>query len=158
MFDRILVPVDGSERSLKALEYAITLAKGFSSEVYIIHIIQVIAATLDGASFLTGSLFPGSMDITSPSFIVDLKNHLEERGRRILSTAEAKAREVGVEAGVTLLYGGPAEEILKFAERMGVDLIVIGDRGLGSVSRFFLGSVCDKVSRHASCPVLIIKT
>lgn len=146
MLDKILVPIDGSEYAFKALDYAITFAKKFSSEIYIVHIVQTVAAIAYGT------------DITVPSFMVDLKNHLEENGKRILSTAEVKTKKAGVKAVTMLLYGSPAEEIVNFAEEKGVGLIVVGDRGLGSVARFFLGSVSNKVSRHAPCPVLIVKT
>lgn len=146
MFDKILVPVDGSEHSFRALDYSITLAKKFFSEIYITHVVQMAIAATYGA------------EITVPSFVLDLKNHLEENGKRILSTAEAKTRKANIKATTHLLYGNPAEEIINFAENKGVDLIVIGDRGLGSVARFFLGSVSAKVSHHALCPVLIVRT
>lgn len=90
--------------------------------------------------------------------MINLRNHLKENGRQILATTETKTKEAGIKAVATLLFGSPAEEIINFAEKEAIDLIVIGDRGLGSVSRFFLGSVSNNVSRHASCPVLIVKT
>ncbi|MCW4037440.1 MAG: universal stress protein [Candidatus Bathyarchaeota archaeon] len=161
MFAKILVPLDGSEHSLKGLDYAITLAKKFSSVVHIVHIVHIVqavsAATYDTAFMMRG-LYTRASDMAGPSFMIDLKNHLEENGRRILATTEAKTREAGIKAVTTLLYGSPAEEIINFAEKEEMDLIVIGDRGLGSVTRFFLGSVSNKVSRHAPCPVLIVKT
>jgi nucleotide-binding universal stress UspA family protein len=161
MLANILVPLDGSEHSLKALDYAITLATKFSSVVHIVHIIHIVqaitAATYDTAFTMHG-LYTRASDMAGPAFMIDLKNHLEENGRRILAATEAKTREAGIKAVTTLLYGSPAEEIINFAEKKEMDLIVIGDRGLGSVTRFFLGSVSNKVSRHASCPVLIVKT
>jgi nucleotide-binding universal stress UspA family protein len=161
MFAKILVPLDGSEHSLKALDYAIGVARKFSSVVHIVHIVHIVqavsAATYDTAFMMRG-LYTRASDMAGPSFMIDLKNHLEENGRRILATTETKTREAGIKAVTTLLYGSPAEEIINFAEKEEVDLIVIGDRGLGSVTRFFLGSVSNKVSRHAPCPVLIVKT
>ena len=158
MFKKILVPIDGSEYSLKALDCAIALAKKFFSKVYVIHIVQAVTAVSYGTSFMTWSIYSGSSDITGPSFMINLRNHLRENGRQILSTTVAKTREASIKAAATLLFGSPAEEIINFAEKEAIDLIVIGDRGLGSVSRFFLGSVSNNVSRHAPCPVLIVKT
>jgi nucleotide-binding universal stress UspA family protein len=157
---KILVPLDGSEHSLKALEYAIALASKFSSVihvVHIVHIVQAIAAMTYDTAFMMRDIYTRASDMTGPSFIIDLKNHLNENGRRILATTDVKTKEAGIKAVTTLLYGSPAEEIISFAEKEEVDLIVIGDRGLGSVTRFFLGSVSNKVSRHAPCPVLIVK-
>jgi nucleotide-binding universal stress UspA family protein len=160
MFAEILVPLDGSEYSLKALDYAITLAGKFSSVIHVVHIVHMVqaatASTYDTAFMMRGH------ELTSytsgPDFMIDLKTHLEENGRRILANTEAKIREVGIKAVTALLFGRPAEEIIDYAEKEDVDLIVIGDRGLGSVRRFFLGSVSNIVSRHALCPVLIVKT
>lgn len=160
MLSKILVPLDGSEHSLKALEYAIALASKFSSVIHVIHIVHIVQAiavmTYDTA-FMMRDIYTRASDMTGPSFIIDLKNHLNENGRRILATTDVKTKEAGIKAVTTLLYGSPAEEIISFAEKEDVDLIVIGDRGLGSLTRFFLGSVSNKVSRHAPCPVLIVK-
>jgi nucleotide-binding universal stress UspA family protein len=160
MLAKILVPLDGSEHSLKALDYAITLARKFSSVVHIVHIVHIVQAvtamTYDTAFMMRG-LYSRASDMAGPSFMIELKNHLEENGRRILATTETKTKEAEIKAVTTLLYGSPAEEIINFAEKEEMDLIVIGDRGLGSVTRFFLGSVSNKVSRHAPCPVLIVK-
>jgi nucleotide-binding universal stress UspA family protein len=158
LFKKILVPIDGSEYSLTALDCALVLAKKFASQVHVIHIVQAVAAASYGTSFMTWSIYSGSSDITGPSFMINLRNHLQENGRQILATTEAKTREAGIKAITTLLVGSPAEEIIYFAEKEAIDLIVIGDRGLGSVSRFFLGSVSNNVTRHAPCPVLIVKT
>lgn len=152
------MPIDGSEYSLKALDCAIALAKKFSSQVHVIHIVQAVTSVSYGTSFMTWSIYSSSSDITGPSFMINLRNHLKENGRQILATTETKTKEAGIKAVATLLFGSPAEEIINFAEKEAIDLIVIGDRGLGSVSRFFLGSVSNNVSRHASCPVLIVKT
>lgn len=161
MFAKILVPLDGSEHSFKALDYAITLARKFSSEIHVVHIVQLVhadtAMTYDTAFMMQG-IYTRAPDVTGPSFMIDLKKYLEDNGRRILATTEATIRAAGITAETTLLYGSPAEEIINFAEKEAMDLIVIGDRGLGAVTRFFLGSVSTSVCRHAPCPVLIVKT
>jgi nucleotide-binding universal stress UspA family protein len=146
LFERILVPLDGSEYSEKAVDYAIGLAKKFSSEIVLVHVVQSTAAVVTGP------------EVLGPSLLLDLKKRLEENGHRILSSAEERARKEGVKASSKMDYGNPADRIVNAARDEKADLIVIADRGLGSVARFFLGSVANQVSHHASCPVLLIKS
>ena len=80
-----------------------------------------------------------------------------EEGEEILRRGVELAKSLGLEADRRLGKGIPAEEILRVAEEEGVDLIVIGSRGLSGVKAFLLGSVSDKVSHHAKCPVLIVR-
>ena len=75
-----------------------------------------------------------------------------------LRRAEAAVRRENVDVQAELLRGEPAELILKTAERHGADLIVVGNKGMTGAKRFLLGSVPNKVSHHAPCSVLIIRT
>jgi len=145
VFNKILVPLDGSEFADKALDYAIEIAKKFSSELLIVHIVQSTTA------FVTGP------EVLGPSLVLDLRNQLDESGRRILTAGEAKAKKAAVNVTLRMEYGNPADKILNMVKDEKIGLIVIGHRGLGAAARFFLGSVSDKVSRHATCPVLIVK-
>ena len=140
-----MVPLDGSEFADKALDYAIEIAKKFSSELLIVHIVQSTTA------FVTGP------EVLGPSLVLDLRNQLDESGRRILTAGEAKAKKAAVNVTLRMEYGNPADKILNMVKDEKIGLIVIGHRGLGAAARFFLGSVSDKVSRHATCPVLIVK-
>lgn len=141
-----MVPLDGSEYSEKALDYAIGLSKKFSSEIILFHVVQSTAAVVTGP------------EVLGPSLLLDLRKRLEENGQNILSSAEAKAKEAGVKTTIEMDYGNPADKIVNMVRKKNVDLVVIADKGLGSVARFFLGSVANQVSHHASCPVLIIKS
>ena len=79
----------------------------------------------------------------------------------MLATHEAAAEEIragGVEVEVFARQGDPADAILDVAEERGSDLIVIGNKGMTGAKRFLLGSVPNKVSHHAPCSVLIIRT
>ncbi|MEM3022361.1 MAG: universal stress protein, partial [Candidatus Bathyarchaeia archaeon] len=80
-----------------------------------------------------------------------------EEGEEILRRGMELARSLGAEADQRLKRGIPAEEILRAAEEEKVDLIAIGSRGLSGVKAFLLGSVSDKVSHHAKCPVFIVR-
>ena len=78
-------------------------------------------------------------------------------GKEIITKAEGFVKTEGVEFACKMIPGVPAEEIVKTARDEGVDLIVMGSRGLTEVRAFLLGSVSDKVSHHAKCPTLIVK-
>jgi nucleotide-binding universal stress UspA family protein len=75
-----------------------------------------------------------------------------------LAAAAAPAREAGVTVNVYPRQGDPADAILDVAEERGADLIVVGNKGMTGAKRFLLGSVPNKVSHHAPCSVLIIRT
>ena len=75
-----------------------------------------------------------------------------------LEAAAAPAREEGVEVNVYARQGDPADAILDVAEERGADLIVVGNKGMSGAKRFLLGSVPNRVSHHAPCSVLIIRT
>lgn len=137
MFARILVPIDGSPHADKAIGYAADLSKKYGSRLILLHVIPVrVYAFAEVGAVL-------SEDV--------------EEGEEILRRGMELARSLGAEADQRLKRGIPAEEILRAAEEEKVDLIAIGSRGLSGVKAFLLGSVSDKVSHHAKCPVLIVR-
>jgi nucleotide-binding universal stress UspA family protein len=144
MFTRILVAVDGSPHSEKALEYAVDLGKKYNAKLMIVHVVlrRFYAVTPSEAGVLATTVFVKEM---------------EAEGREIITRAEAYAKSTGADYECKMLQGVPAEEIVKAAQSEKVDLIVIGSRGLSEVRAFLLGSVSDKVSHHAKCPTLIVK-
>ncbi len=144
MFSRILVAVDGSPFSERALECAVDLAKKYTSKLIIVHVVlrRFYAVTPSEAGVLATTVFVKEM---------------EAEGKEIISKAEAYAKNEGADYECRLLQGVPAEEIIKTARSENVDLIVMGSRGLTEVRAFLLGSVSDKVSHHAKCPTLIVK-
>jgi len=141
LIKKILVPVDGSENSDMAVDQAIDLAKKYSAELHLIHVVPVTTALITGPEALA----------------IDVSKQLESSGERILSTAQGRVESMGLEAVTRLEHGQPADRIIQIAKDEKFDLIVVGSRGLGSIARFFLGSVSDKVSHHATCAVLIVK-
>jgi nucleotide-binding universal stress UspA family protein len=144
LFSKILVGLDGSEYSLKALDFAADLAKKYQSQLVLVHVVmrQIYAINPPEAGVLAGTA---------------IVRELEEDGKAILAKGEetVKAQEIPVET--RLRQGVPAEELLRAAADEKVDLVVLGSRGLSQVRAFFLGSVSDKVSHHAKCPTLIVR-
>ena len=100
MFNKILVPLDGSEFADKALKYAIDVAKKFTSELLLVHVIQTTTA------FITGP------EVLGPSLILDLRKQLEENGYRILSIGEEIAKKANIKVITRLDYGNPPDKIL----------------------------------------------
>jgi nucleotide-binding universal stress UspA family protein len=80
-----------------------------------------------------------------------------EEGRRQLEDAKRLLAEDGVQAETMHAFGNPAAEIIAAAERHDADLIVLGQRGRSAIARFIDGSVSDRVVRHASCDVLVVR-
>jgi len=144
MFSKILVGVDGSPFADKALKYALDVAKRYDAKLLILHVVlrRFYAVTPSEAGVLATTVFVKEM---------------EAEGRRIMDNAEATAKQAGVDYECRLAQGVPAEEIIKTVQSEKADLIVLGSRGLTEVRAFLLGSVSDKVSHHAKCPILIVK-
>lgn len=144
MFKKILIPVDGSEASWKALEYAKQLATKFSGDVVIVNVVQpyysasLVAMPLD-------NVFAGQND-----------NALQN-GEMILQIAKEKMADFPGDYECRLEKGHPSERILAVTRENACDAVVIGSRGLSGVAEFFLGSVSSKVSEHSKVPVVIVK-
>lgn len=139
-----MVGLDGSEYSLKALGFAVDLAKKYSSQLVLVHVVlrQIYAINPPEAGILAGTA---------------IVRELEAEGKAILAKGEETVKAQGLPVEVRLRQGVPAEELLRAAADEKADLIVLGSRGLSQVKAFLLGSVSDKVSHHAKCPTLIVR-
>jgi nucleotide-binding universal stress UspA family protein len=141
LISKILVGYDGSKAGDKALEYAIGIAKSFNAKLYILHVIEEgkIAIAPDSTMY--------------PSLI----ETMEKQGRDLLNKALENAKNAGVDAEALLEVGtDAAETIINVANRLNVDIIIVGSRGLKGLTRFLLGSVSEKVVRYANKPVLVV--
>jgi nucleotide-binding universal stress UspA family protein len=143
MYKVIVVGTDGSERAAVAVAHAFELAKMSGATL---HAIQVVhPAVKAGFSDSSG----GQLELDK------MREHAEKSREKLL--AEAARR--GVAAEVHDVPGDDvADTIVKAAEDLGSDLIVVGNRGMSGVSRFVLGSVPNKVSHHCPCSLLIVNT
>jgi len=143
MFEKILVPVDGSETSWKAMEEAKKLAEAFRGEMVVVNVIQPNAALLvvplDQATISQGN------------------EELTKIGNSVLETAKEKMQDFKGKKEFLLEVGHPSERIIAVSKEKACTSIVIGSRGLSGIAEFFLGSVSSKVSQYASVPVLIVK-
>jgi nucleotide-binding universal stress UspA family protein len=147
-FKNILVPIDGSDHSLKALDYALEFANRFSSNIHIIIAYSLTAETFN----LIQRVIPRPM---ADSYQRDVK----ERNEQILVEAVQHAQTVQPDLKITksIVQGRPADKIVEIASTRNIDLIIMGSRGIGGIKGVLLGSVADRVADHAACPVMIVK-
>ena len=153
MFQKILVPLDGSEHSLKALDEASQIAKMSSGKLTLIHVYSVQPIMISEPS-PSGYLGPPVFAGADVSRMIEAA---EKFGNRILQDSEQRIRATGVQVEKKLVEGHTVQEIVRAANDGNFDLIVIGARGLSHIKEMLLGSVTDAIIHHAHCAVLVIK-
>ena len=141
-FRKILVPVDFSEHSGRALEHAIALAKAFGAEIHLLHCYQINI----GAVSPYGIVLPES-----------LERDVRDAATRRLGEWSDKVSAQGVRVEQHITPQFPSEAIQATATEVGADLIVMGTRGLTGLKHVLLGSVAERTLRVAPCPVLTVK-
>jgi nucleotide-binding universal stress UspA family protein len=146
LFTRIVVGTDGSETAEQAVQQAADLAKQTGATLSIVSAFAPVSKSRVGEE-ARGA--PADVAHTiSPREDVDM----------VLGRAAGAGKHEGVEVETHSVEGDPADAILDVAEKTGADLIVVGNKGMTGARRFLLGSVPNKVSHHAPCSVLIIRT
>lgn len=140
MYKKILVAVDGSDISQKAIQQAAELALKFEAKVTLFHVVTPLPSTIRH-SIYEQQLIDGIM----------------EEGSNILDKAKIDLISFDVQADTDMIVGDPSTEICMKAKEGPYDLVVIGNRGLGALSGFIMGSVSRRVVRHAPCPVLVVR-
>ena len=137
-FKKILVPVDGSKYSEKALQRACEIVDAFGSKLVLVYVVEK----------------------STPVNLLDRKEYMElirKFGKKTLEKANYTLEKKNISAKSLLKEGNIVSEIEKVVKNEHCDLIIVGNKGLGAVGRFFLGSVSNKLSQHAPCSVLIVK-
>jgi nucleotide-binding universal stress UspA family protein len=146
MFRSIVVGTDGSETASQAVGQAIELAKTMGATIELVSAYEPV-----GGSRLREEAQQIPDDL---QWMVNPREDVDAA----LGNAAAAAESAGVQARTYARQGDPADAILDVAEEVGSDLIVVGNKGMTGAKRFLLGSVPNKVSHHAPCSVLIIRT
>ena len=155
MFKKILVPLDGSEHSLRALEIAVQIAKKFEAKITLIHVYSVGIRPVVMPEPTT--LTPIGVPVMAPTDVSKIAEATRKAGAAILADGEEKVKAEGIEVETLLKEGHSVQEIIKTAKEGGFDLIVIGARGISKIREIILGSVSDGVVHNAPCPVLVVK-
>lgn len=138
---KILIPTDGSDYSVRAAEYGIGIAKMLGAQVTVVYVIDEVV--LDQIAKVT--------DRDS------VERELKEDGQRYVNYVVSIAEKQGVKASSLLAKGRPFEQIVHLARGLNIDLIVMGTYGRRGAERILIGSVAERVIEYTSCPVLVIK-
>jgi nucleotide-binding universal stress UspA family protein len=137
-FKKILVPLDGSKYSEKALLRASEISIAFDSKIFLLYVVEK----------------------SQPLNLLDRKEYLEilhKFGNKILKAASDVLLKKRITAKTILKEGNIVAEIKKVTKKENCDLIIVGNKGLGSVTRFLLGSVSNKLAQSCPCSLLIVK-
>lgn len=135
---RILVPMDGSKTSFRALDEAIEIARACHATILGVYSIPFLPAEF------------------APS-VVPYRLYQKKDAGKFLENAKTKSAKHGILFSYAIVYGSPVEQILGIAKKKKVDLIVIGARGKGRIAEFFLGSVSNAVLHKSKIPILLVK-
>jgi nucleotide-binding universal stress UspA family protein len=155
LFEKILVPLDGSEHSLRALQIAIQIAKRFDGKITLLHVYSVGVRPIVMPEPTT--LTPPSVPIMAPADFSKVVEAARKAGNTILANGENKVKAEGIQVETLLKEGHTVQGTLKTARDSEFNLIVMGARGISKIREMLLGSVSDGVIRNAPCPVLVTK-
>ena len=141
--EKILFATDFSPASDAALGFASSLASDTGATLHIVHV---------------GVSHADAFATTAPyGYAISEEVELRERKSRQQKLDSLHSAVAGVSSQHHFLEGNPADEVLRFAEEEGVDLIVVGSHGRTGLSRMLMGSVAEEIVRRAECPVLVVK-
>lgn len=139
---KILVPVDGSKYSKKALEQALSIARGTGASVTAVNVIETLPTVY----------------VESQKVLNDARAKYRSESARLLDEYKALAENLGFKIETAMMEGNdPAASIVAFSEKGGFDMIAMGSRGHGKLKEMVLGSTSHKVLHQAKCSVLIVK-
>ena len=134
----ILVPLDGSKYSEKALLHACDMAKNYQSRLILLYVVEKLISInpLDRKAYL---------------------EMLRKVGNDVLVKGRKTALKQGIDSKIVIKEGNIANEIIKLAKKEQCNLIIVGNQGLGATARFLLGSVSNKLANNSPCSILIVK-
>jgi nucleotide-binding universal stress UspA family protein len=138
LYMNILVPLDGSGDSQKALLQACDLAKNYQANLILVYVVEK-SHSLN---------------------LLDRKEYLEilrKFGNKVLIKGKQTAKNKGIDVTITMKEGNISNEIVKLAKNKKCNLIIVGSKGLGATARFFLGSISNKLANNSPCSILIVK-
>lgn len=138
MYDRILLPTDGSDGVERAVERAADLARTYDAELHVLYVVNTASIDVE--------LHPRTV------------GELDDYGERVTAETADRARADGVESVTTeVAHGVPHRQILDYVDDHDTDLVVMGTHGRGGLDRYLLGSVTEKVVRSSPAPVLTVR-
>lgn len=152
-FNKILVSIDGSKESFGAADYGIYLANLFNAVMTVIHVLpQEIRYEYDNVDAIQPNIpaapVKGIVELSKQEVQAKWFNKIIEKAREM---------DVNLQTDVVVATRSVASEIVDYADKLDVDLIIVGTRGRSGLKRMLLGSVASEVVKYADCPILIVK-
>ena len=150
-FQKILVGIDGSDKSVEAADYSLLIAKNTNAQLIILNVLE------------TEPWYYGknAYEWASPDELNKVYEKEKAKIQKILDNIQEKAKTVGIDSKTKILMiprtEGTVKPILKYAEDEEIDLIVVGTRGRTGIKKMLLGSVASGVVTYAHCPVIVVK-
>jgi len=138
LYMSILVPLDGSKYSEKALIHACEMARNYQSRLILLYVVEK----------------------SIPINLLDRKEYLKilrRFGNKVLTKGKEITTKRGVDSKIVMKEGNVSIEIIKLAKKEQCNMIIMGSKGLGKAARFFLGSVSNKMVNNSPCSILIVK-
>ena len=140
IFSKILIAIDGSDSSMDAADYAISISKQHNAELYALHVIRA------------------DVDLFGPHETSEFMTEMRNEGKKYMDKVRLKANEKNIQIKTEFISStNIAGGIVDYAEENNIDLIVIGTRGLSGFKKLLLGSVATNVVTYAHCPVMVVK-
>lgn len=140
MYEHILVTLDQSDLAEKALPHAVDIAKAFGATIHLVSVVPVV----DPETMLAAGA------------VIDWEGQVDH-AREYMSGVRKRVMAEGVEAEWDVCQGDVAEEILRYCDQQDCDLIVMSTHGRSGLGRWVYGSIADRVLRHATVPVLLVR-
>lgn len=147
MIKKILIPIDGSDQSYKAVDFGADIADKYGAEVHLLHVVPVEEVPEAIRRFAKAEHLPGPPAFTQHRYVAE--RILEEGKRRALEHGNDNVQAIVAD-------GDPAGTILRYLKENGFDLVVVGTRGLSDFKGLIMGSVSHKVVQLAVCPCVSV--
>ena len=152
MYKRILVPLDGSDLGELALTHALALAQSSDGTIHLIQVTERTTQTVSTLPEFSHSGGPDALTELNRQF-VDAK---ATAAHEYLDHIADRLKGEGIQTITEIHEGTPHEHIVEYAEREGIDLVVMSSHGHGGLKRLLIGSVTDRVTRSCVAPVLVV--
>jgi nucleotide-binding universal stress UspA family protein len=161
MFEKVLVPLDGSELAEAVLPHVEELVKRGVSEIILLRVVRVPQDSTIAPLYQPSLSLPGSADDEAlarhPIYREKEMETLRSEAEHSLTPAKERLSQVASNIRVEVAFGRPARRIVEFAEKEGVDLLVISSHGRTGFGRWVFGGTADRVLRATTIPVLLVR-
>ena len=151
MYQKIMVPLDGSQLAECVLPHVESIAKGCNlAQVILVRVVEPIHLPVGGWRYT----FPKEEEDRTRKELADL---IKNEAEKYLKSLKEQSRFGGLDVQTVVLVGKVVEELMGYAEKQGVDLFVMATHGESGVSRWVWGSVADRILRSSCVPVLMVR-